>query len=565
MPSKDKRKLAAIMFADVVGYSRMMASNEERTLELLKDFENICSPIISKHDGEIIKKVGDELFCEFSSAKQAVDSALEIQEAIQPYNDSRPKDFKLQVRIGIHVGDIILRDGDVFGDGVNVASRIQPFATPGGICISNAVKEAIASHPSYNIISEGQQELKNIVEKHTLYRVETGFENNERKNKIYFTSPIKKYLTIIFTMLMLIVGYYGYKNYNLLINLYSLQKNIDVGDKYIFLFDQIFSEEGFFAIQYLKNTTQEYKDLNFKAIPDSTLSNVYNEVLSLLSNKMSPSIDLISRNTLRNDFAIKGELVPVYDLRFERAFVENISKNFVDTAKDNFDNSTNLIMVKSGANIGSFVILSEISNSKDENKYFYIHLSRQVAHNGEMFSNINAGINMGRTSEDRLVDDLSNVIITSIPDLKPSFQGLVTNINSSEILFKFNDSCLDLIDVGYILNVKRKYADADIFGDDLIEYEQKLILDNDTTSKWFIDFYQPEQLGWSKFELDLIKSDNHYILKKDNQHGAAYTMGTSEFPRLKIESLYDSTGIATIYKVSDPYHTLKVGDILVLE
>ena len=188
MPSKDKRKLAAIMFADVVGYSRMMASNEERTLELLKDFENICSPIISKHDGEIIKKVGDELFCEFSSAKQAVDSALAIQEAIQPYNDSRPKDFKLQVRIGIHVGDIVLRDGDVFGDGVNVASRIQPFAHPGGICVSNAVRDAISSHPSYNIKSEGQQELKNIIERHTLYRVETGFEiidkNNVQKNKL---------------------------------------------------------------------------------------------------------------------------------------------------------------------------------------------------------------------------------------------------------------------------------------------------------------------------------------------------------------------------------------------
>ena len=180
MPSKDKRKLAAIMFADVVGYSRMMASNEERTLELLKDFENICSPIISKHDGEIIKKVGDELFCEFSSAKQAVDSALEIQEAIQPYNDSRPKDFKLQVRIGIHVGDIVLRDGDVYGDGVNVASRIQPFANPGGICISSAVKEAVSSHPNYNIISEGQQELKNILEKHTLYRVETGYETVDK-------------------------------------------------------------------------------------------------------------------------------------------------------------------------------------------------------------------------------------------------------------------------------------------------------------------------------------------------------------------------------------------------
>ena len=165
------------MFADVVGYSRMMASNEERTLELLKDFENICSPIISKHEGEIIKKVGDELFCEFSSAKQAVDSALAIQESIHPYNDSRPKDFKLQVRIGIHVGDIVIRDEDVFGDGVNVASRIQPFASPGGICVSNAVRDALSSHPNYDIQSEGKQELKNIIEKYTLYSVKTGFED----------------------------------------------------------------------------------------------------------------------------------------------------------------------------------------------------------------------------------------------------------------------------------------------------------------------------------------------------------------------------------------------------
>ena len=166
MPSKDKRKLAAIMFADVVGYSRMMASNEERTLELLKDFENICSPIISKHEGEIIKKVGDELFCEFSSAKQAVDSALAIQNAIQPYNDSRPKDFKLQVRIGIHIGDIVIRDGDVFGDGVNGASRIQPFASPGGICISSAVKEVITpiKDESFVAVESSKEEVKEEVE-----------------------------------------------------------------------------------------------------------------------------------------------------------------------------------------------------------------------------------------------------------------------------------------------------------------------------------------------------------------------------------------------------------------
>ena len=208
---KDKRKLAAIMFVDIVGYSRMMASNEQRTLELLKDFENICSPIISDNEGYIIKKVGDELFCEFSSAKEAVDCALAIQKAIQPYNDSRPKDFKLQVRIGIHIGDVVRReDGDIHGDGVNVASRIQPFANPGGICVSNAVRDTISSHPDYNIISEGQQELKNIIEKHTLYKVETGFEEkNIDKKKSNNKSSI--FLIILglclFTALFFVFGW----------------------------------------------------------------------------------------------------------------------------------------------------------------------------------------------------------------------------------------------------------------------------------------------------------------------------------------------------------------------
>ena len=210
MSSKDKRKLAAIMFADVVGYSRMMARNEERTLELLKDFENICSPIISDNEGTIIKKVGDELFCEFSSAKQAVDCSLNIQKAIQPYNDSRPKDFKLQVRIGIHIGDIVLRDGDVFGDGVNVASRIQPFSSPGGICISNTVKEALSSHPNYDIQTEGKQELKNIIEKHTLYSIKTGFEKQDINIK---KKRNRSKLTVIISLLLIIsIAFIVYKN-----------------------------------------------------------------------------------------------------------------------------------------------------------------------------------------------------------------------------------------------------------------------------------------------------------------------------------------------------------------
>jgi class 3 adenylate cyclase len=286
MSSKEKRKLAAIMFADVVGYSRMMASNEERTLELLKDFENICSPIISKHDGEIIKKVGDELFCEFSSAKQAVDCALEIQEAIQPYNDSRPKDYKLQVRIGIHVGDIVLRDGDVFGDGVNVASRIQPFANPGGICVSNAVRDAISSHPSYNIKSEGQQELKNIIEKHTLYKVETGFETIEPSGSKEHTalkkSRYKKVSLFILFLLCSVLGYFSY------IKIYSedtseLFQNFYLhftsSDNYI---DHYYIDYGFGSYHFY-----DKEGFQVESISDSLLGEIRSKVFAKISSSFS--------------------------------------------------------------------------------------------------------------------------------------------------------------------------------------------------------------------------------------------------------------------------------------
>ena len=125
--NKTNRKLAAIMFADIVSYSRLMGTNEGETLKLLRDFENISAEIVKEYEGVIIKKNGDEIFCEFTSSKNAVDGALKLQKELSKYNDSRPKDFKLEVRIGIHIGDVVKReDGDIHGNGVNVAARIQP-------------------------------------------------------------------------------------------------------------------------------------------------------------------------------------------------------------------------------------------------------------------------------------------------------------------------------------------------------------------------------------------------------------------------------------------------------
>jgi class 3 adenylate cyclase len=171
-----ERKLAAIMFTDIAGYTEQMSKDQDLAFILLEEKQSKFKPLIKEHNGTLIKEMGDGTLSQYPTAVDASKCSVELQKLIQD-ND------KLNVRIGIHLGDIVLRDGDVFGDGVNVASRIQPFSNPGGICISNAVKESISSHPNYNIISEGQQELKNIIEKHTLYRVETGYETFTKDRK----------------------------------------------------------------------------------------------------------------------------------------------------------------------------------------------------------------------------------------------------------------------------------------------------------------------------------------------------------------------------------------------
>jgi class 3 adenylate cyclase len=167
----EQRKLAAIMFADVVGYSRMMGEDEQETLRLLNDFETNVTPMIEQKGGAVLKKVGDNLFCEFSSALNAVDCSLQIQTFLEEYNKDRPENFKCLVRISIHVGDVVKKDNDLFGDGVNLTARIQPLAPPGGICISKDVLSAIRSHAKFEIVSLGKHKLKNIAEKQAVYQV----------------------------------------------------------------------------------------------------------------------------------------------------------------------------------------------------------------------------------------------------------------------------------------------------------------------------------------------------------------------------------------------------------
>ena len=139
----EHRKLTAIMFTDMVGYSALAERNEELALELLEEHRRLLRSIFPKHRGSEIKTIGDGFLAEFSSALAAVQCGIEIQEMIAKRNSVNPSQGNFQVRIGIHAGDVVHRDDDVIGDGVNIAARIEPLAEAGGICISQQVFDQV--------------------------------------------------------------------------------------------------------------------------------------------------------------------------------------------------------------------------------------------------------------------------------------------------------------------------------------------------------------------------------------------------------------------------------------
>jgi len=152
---KQSRKLAAIMFTDIVGYTALMGKDEAKALQLLHKNRDLVKPLVQGHDGEWLKEIGDGTLSSFASAVEAVNCALEIQQSLKDDPD-------LSLRIGIHIGDVVVEEGDVFGDGVNVASRLEPIAAPGGICISGRVYDDIRNKPDIETVYLGEQSLKNV-------------------------------------------------------------------------------------------------------------------------------------------------------------------------------------------------------------------------------------------------------------------------------------------------------------------------------------------------------------------------------------------------------------------
>jgi adenylate cyclase len=167
-----ERRLAAVLAADVAGYSRLIGADEGDTLARLKAVRgDLIDRRIADNRGRIVKTTGDGLLVEFSSVVDALRCAIEVQAGVSERNTAVPADRRIEWRIGINVGDIVVEDGDIFGDGVNVAARLEGLAEPGGICVSARVQEDASGRLDLAFEDMGEQALKNIARPVRVYRV----------------------------------------------------------------------------------------------------------------------------------------------------------------------------------------------------------------------------------------------------------------------------------------------------------------------------------------------------------------------------------------------------------
>src|SRR5436190_1290144 len=167
----EQRKLAAIMFTDMVGYSTLAQRDDKLALDLLEEHRQLRREIFPRFNGAEIKTIGDAFLIEFNSALEAAQCAIEIQRTLSKRNHDVPSERRIEIRIGIHLGDVVHRGGDVYGDGVNIASRIEPLAGAGGICVSMDVERQIRNALEARLERLAPTELKNISVAMDLFRI----------------------------------------------------------------------------------------------------------------------------------------------------------------------------------------------------------------------------------------------------------------------------------------------------------------------------------------------------------------------------------------------------------
>lgn len=195
---RDQRRLAAILVADVVGYTRLMESNETATLSVLRERrKTILEPVVKEHGGRIVKVMGDGVLVEFASAVNSVKAAIELQSQFANANESLTKNSHILLRIGINLGDVVGEGGDIYGDGVNIAARLETLAEPGGICVSAKIHSETLGKVAASFEDLGEQVLKNIARPVSCFRLVAGAQAVDTSSRTGSDRSAKPPLSIV--------------------------------------------------------------------------------------------------------------------------------------------------------------------------------------------------------------------------------------------------------------------------------------------------------------------------------------------------------------------------------
>jgi len=312
-----KRRLAAIVFTDIAGYTDLSAHDEEKAYKLVVKQREILKPIVSKFEGKWLKEEGDALLLSFPSTKEAVNCSIKIQKAVKNVGE-------LNLRIGIHQGDIIMEDKDVFGDDVNIASRIQPFAAPGGIAVSQKIQQDLSSNPEFKFKLIDKPKLKGVQQEISIYCIISHGLPESKKSEIQAkVEPNKKYYKEI-----LISTLFG-------IILFSYLPQFFQSGEFNFF------ESSFLRGANLKNpitgelnSTQHNKEILHELLLSDSL--LEKNMLEANLNAFTIAEILINEDSTQGDFyCLRGMAY------FQRAKLQNNSKEILDKSQKDLKRATN--------------------------------------------------------------------------------------------------------------------------------------------------------------------------------------------------------------------------------
>jgi len=345
-----KRKLTAILSADVEGYSRLMGEDEEATVRTLKAYREVLSTLIQQHNGQVLDSPGDNLLAEFASLVDAVQCAVAVQKEIKARNDTIPENRRMQFRIGINLGDVIQEEGRIYGDGVNIAARLEGLAEPGGICISKTAFDHIESKLPYGYEFLGDQTVKNIAKPVGAYRV-------LMEPRVTISGKAKKERASHFRRMPVLTGVAASIVLAVAAGIWLLYpKSPKIDSQYVEKAASPFPEQPSIAVLPFANMTNDPEQEYFC---DGVSDQIINAIARI------PSVAVIARSS---SFAYKGKSVNVQQIAGDLG-VRYILEGSFQRDNENVRISTQLIDAKTGRHLWAEIYdrkLDDIFSVQDE-------------------------------------------------------------------------------------------------------------------------------------------------------------------------------------------------------